>query len=443
MMKIKCLLSALFALLLFTAAPAQQMNIKYESYTLDNGLDVILHQDKSTPIVTVGVMYHVGSKNENPDRTGFAHFFEHLLFEGSENIERGEFSEYVQNAGGQLNAYTSNDVTFYFETLPSNQLELGLWLESERMLHAKVDEKGIETQREVVKEEMRQRYDNSPYGTFLLEVLKRAYKKFPYRWPTIGSMEHLNAATEEDYISFYKNYYVPNNAVLVLAGDFEKKQAKSWIEQYFGDIPKKPGSFYRPDVEEPPLGGEVRDTIFDEVQLPAVFQTYRIPSTNSDDIYAVEMLAKLLSEGESSRMKKALVDEQEKALTVQNVILALEGPSLAISFAIANAGVDAKAVEEAMEAEIKKVQEELISEKEFQKLLNQVETEFYSSNATTFGVANSLATYHTISGDPELINTELEEYKKVTRQDIKRVANEYFTTDNRVVLYYLPKPAQP
>ena len=195
-MKIKFIFSALCVAMMLSVASAQDLSIEYETYTLDNDLDVILHQDKSTPIVTVGVMYHVGSKNENPDRTGFAHFFEHLLFEGSENIDRGEFPEYVQNAGGQLNAYTSNDVTFYFETLPSNQLELGLWLESERMLHAKVDEKGIETQRQVVKEEMRQRYDNSPYGTFLLEVLKRAYKEYPYRWPTIGSMDHLNAATE-------------------------------------------------------------------------------------------------------------------------------------------------------------------------------------------------------------------------------------------------------
>lgn len=442
-MKIKFIFSALCVAMMLSIASAQDLSIEYETYTLDNDLDVILHQDKSTPIVTVGVMYHVGSKNENPDRTGFAHFFEHLLFEGSENIDRGEFSEYVQNAGGQLNAYTSNDVTFYFETLPSNQLELGLWLESERMLHAKVDEKGIETQREVVKEEMRQRYENSPYGTFLLEVLKRAYKEYPYRWPTIGSMDHLNAATESDYVNFYKDFYVPNNAVLVIAGDFAPKQAKQWVEQYFGAIPKKKGSFYRPNVKEPALGGEVRDTIFDEVQLPAVFQSYRIPSRNDDDIYAVQMLAKLLSEGESSRMRRALVDEQEKALAVQNVIFDFEGPSLAIAFAIANAGVDAKAVEEAMDAEIKKVQEELISEQEFQKLLNQVETEFYTSNATTFGVANSLATYHTLSGDPELINTELEEYQKVTREDIKRVANKYFTPDNRVVLYYLPKPAKP
>lgn len=442
-MKIKFMISTLCMALTLSVASAQDLSIAYDTYTLDNGLDVILHQDKSTPIVTVGVMYHVGSKNENPDRTGFAHFFEHLLFEGSENIDRGEFSEYVQNAGGQLNAYTSNDVTFYFETLPSNQLELGLWLESERMLHAKVDEKGIETQREVVKEEMRQRYDNSPYGTFLLEVLKRAYKEYPYRWPTIGSMDHLNAAVESDYVNFYKDFYVPNNAVLVIAGDFKKKNAKNWVEKYFGTIPKKEGSFYRPSVEEPPLGGEVRDTIFDEVQLPAVFQSYRIPSRNSEDIYAVQMLAKLLSEGESSRMRRALVDEQEKALTVQNVIFDFEGPSLAIAFAIANAGVDAKAVEEAMDAEIKNVQEELISETEFQKLLNQVETAFYTSNATTFGVANSLATYHTLSGDPELINTELEKYQEVTREDIKRVANEYFTADNRVVLYYLPNSVKP
>jgi zinc protease len=205
-----------------------QREIEFEKYTLDNGLKVILHQDNSTPIVAVSVMYHVGSKNEDPSRTGFAHFFEHLMFEGSENIERGEFMKYIENAGGSFNANTSFDRTFYFEILPSNQLELGLWLESERMLHAKVDEKGIETQREVVKEEKRQRVDNQPYGSILEEIQKRAFTKHPYRWSVIGSMEHLNAAEEKDYRQFYDNFYVPNNAILSIAGDIDKAELKNW-----------------------------------------------------------------------------------------------------------------------------------------------------------------------------------------------------------------------
>ncbi|TXB61979.1 M16 family metallopeptidase [Phaeodactylibacter luteus] len=422
---------------------AQERGIEFETMKLDNGLEVILHQDKSTPIVALAVMYHVGSKNENPDRTGFAHFFEHLLFEGSENIERGQFDKYIQNAGGTLNAYTSSDVTCYFEILPSNQLELGLWLESERMLHAKVDQKGVETQREVVKEEMRQRYDNQPYGTFLLEVLDRAYTKHPYQWPTIGSMDHLNAATEADYINFYKDFYVPNNAVLVIAGDIEPKQAKAWVEQYFSSIPAKQGKIYRPEVEEPAMKKEVRDTIFDQVQLPAVFHAYRIPSVQDKDIYAIKMLNKLLSEGESSRMRKALVDEQQKALTVFNYAMEMEDPGLAITFAITSAGVDAKDLEEAMDAEVERVRDELISEAEYSKLLNQVESDFFTDNATMFGIANNLATYHTLQGDANLINTELEKYQAVTREDIKRVANKYFQPSNRVALYYLPEPAKP
>ena len=198
---------------------SQLNNIDFVEFDLDNGLHVILHEDHSTPIVAVSVLYHVGSKNENSDRTGFAHFFEHLLFEGSENIKRGEFDDYIQEAGGMNNANTTWDRTFYYEMLPSNQLSLGLWLESERMLHAKVEDVGIETQRQVVKEERRQRVDNRPYGSVLEESMKRAYQKHPYQWPVIGSMDHLDAAEEKDYKEFYKEFYKPNNAVLSIAGD--------------------------------------------------------------------------------------------------------------------------------------------------------------------------------------------------------------------------------
>jgi len=237
---------------------AQMNKVEFQEYTLDNGLHVILHQDKSTPIVAVSIMYHVGSKNEKPDRTGFAHFFEHLLFEGSENIERGQFDKYVENAGGTLNANTSFDRTYYYEILPSNQLELGLWLESERLLHAKVEDKGVETQREVVKEERRQRIDNQPYGSILQESMARAFTKHPYNWPIIGSMEHLNAAEEADYKQFYNDFYTPNNAILSIAGDIDYDQAKKWIDQYFGSIPVKNPNVYRPAVVEPPLTSEIR-----------------------------------------------------------------------------------------------------------------------------------------------------------------------------------------
>ncbi|MCB0640284.1 MAG: insulinase family protein [Phaeodactylibacter sp.] len=421
-----------------------QMNqIEFVEYDLDNGLHVILHEDHSTPIVAVTVMYHVGSKNEKPDRTGFAHFFEHLLFEGSENIDRGEFDKYIQNAGGRNNANTSFDRTFYYEMMPSNHLETGLWLESERMLHAKVEEKGIETQRQVVKEERRQRIDNQPYGTVLEESMKRAFTVHPYHWPIIGSMEHLDAAEEQDYKQFYADFYVPNNAVLSIAGDIDIKATKEMIEQYFGPIPKGTGEIYRPNIVEPPLAGEVRDTVFDNIQLPAVVQTYRTPAQGTDDYYAVDMLAQLLSQGESSRLYKALVDEQQKALFVGSFPLALEDYGVALSFGIANMGVESDELEAAINAEVKRVQDELISEREFNKLRNQVENDFITANSQIVGIAESLADYHMYYGDANLINTEIDRYLKVTREDIQRVAKKYFAANNRVVLYYLPKPAQP
>lgn len=433
-----------FMLLLIGAIGAQaQMNkVEFVEFDLDNGLHVILYEDHSTPIVAVSVLYHVGSKNEKPDRTGFAHFFEHLLFEGSENIDRGEFDKYIQRAGGTLNANTSWDRTFYYEILPSNQLALGLWLESERMLHAKVDDKGIETQRQVVKEERRQRVDNQPYGSVLEESMKRAYKEHPYRWPIIGAMEHLDAAEEQDYKQFYADFYVPNNATLSIAGDIDVEEAKILIDKYFSSIPKGKEP-YRPEIVEPALGSEVRDTVFDNVQLPAVIQTYRIPAQGTDDYYAVNMLAQLLSQGESSRLHRALIDEQQLALFVGNFPLSMEDPGVAIAFGITNAGVDPTTMEKAMDAEVAKVQTELISEREFQKLRNQVENDFISSNSTVVGIAESLANYHTYFGDANLINNEIDRYLAVTREDIREAAKKYFTPDNRVSLFYLPKQEAP
>jgi predicted Zn-dependent peptidase len=441
MRKILAMLGCTF--LAITMVNGQSPKIEFVEYELDNGLHVILHEDHSTPIVAVSVMYHVGSKNEKPDRTGFAHFFEHLLFEGSENIGRGEYDKYVEKAGGTLNANTSNDRTFYFEILPSNQLELGLWLESERMLHAKVEEKGIETQREVVKEERRQRIDNQPYGSILEESMKRAFKKHPYRWPVIGSMDHLNAAEEQDYVDFYNMFYVPNNAVLSIAGDIDIKQTKKWIEQYFGGIPKGTQKIYRPNITEPPLGGEVRDTVYDNIQLPAVVQVYRVPAQGTDDFYAVSMLSRLMSTGQSSRLYKSLVNDQQKALFVGSFPFSLEDPGVTLAFGITNMGISPESLEAGMNDEFQKVQNELIGEEEFQKLRNQIESEFITSNSRVAGIAESLANYHMYFGDANLINTEIDRYMEVTREDIQRVANKYFTPENRVVLYYLPKPDQP
>lgn len=421
---------------------AQMNKIDFVEYDLDNGLHVILHQDNSTPIVAVSVMYHVGSKNENPERTGFAHFFEHLLFEGSENIGRGEFFNYVQKNGGTLNANTTNDRTYYYEILPSNKLNLGLWLESERMLHATVDQAGVETQREVVKEERRLRVENQPYGTFTEEAFKRAFKKHPYRWPVIGSMAHLDAAQEEDYKQFYKDFYVPNNAILSIAGAIDIEETKMLIDKYFKDIPRG-GEVFRPNIVEPPLGGEIRDTIYDNVQLPGVFQAYRMPAQGTEDFYAMDMLGKLLTSGGSARLNKKLVEEDQKALFIFNFPFSSEDPGLSFVIGLANMGVAPDDLEMAIDAEIQKIQTELITENEYQKLRNQIESEFIQSNSGVAGIAESLANYRMYFGDTNLINTEIDRYLDVTKEDIMNVAKKYFVPDNRVVLYYLPKQEQP
>lgn len=413
--------------------------IEFVEYDLDNGLHVILHQDNSTPIVAVSIMYHVGSKNEHPERTGFAHFFEHLMFEGSDNIPRGDFFKIVQGNGGTLNANTSFDRTFYFEVLPSNQLKLGLWLESERLLHLKIDSIGVETQRKVVKEERSQRYDNQPYGSLLEELFKRAYKVYPYSWTPIGSVQYIDQAKLDEFLDFYKTYYVPQNATLSIAGDIDIDQTKEWIDLYFSDIPKGTKEINRPTVVEPPMTEEIRDTVYDNIQLPAVIQSYRIPAQGTEDYYAINMLTTLLSGGQSSRIYKSLVDEKQLALQAASIPLALEGEGQFITFGLANAGVDPKDVEQAMDEEINKVKNELISDREFEKLRNQIESRFVQSNSTVRGIAESLANYYVYFGDANLINTELERYMDVTKEDIKRVANEYLNPNQRVVLYYLPK----
>ncbi|MBT6006709.1 MAG: insulinase family protein [Prolixibacteraceae bacterium] len=413
--------------------------IEFKEFDLPNGLHVIVHEDNSVPIVAVSVMYHVGSKNEMPDRTGFAHFFEHLMFEGTKNIERFQYDKIVEQAGGTLNANTSNDRTYYYEILPSNQLELGLWLESERMLHARVDSIGIATQKGVVIEEKKQSYDNRPYGSFLPEILKRSFTKHPYNWATIGDPEHIRAAKDEEFKSFYDSFYVPNNAVLVLAGDIKFKDAKKLVKKYFSDIPAKEGEIYRPTAVEERKQEEVRDTVYDNIQLPAVFQAYHIPAMGSTDYYAVEMLSQLLATGQSSRLYKSLVDEQQLAIQVAAIPLPFEDPGLAITLALPNMGLDCATLEEAMDKEVEKVQNELIPDKEFQKLKNQVENNIVTQNSTIATRANALARNYTYFNDAGRINTDLDKYLAVTKEDLKRVANEYFRKDNRVVLHYLPK----
>ncbi len=297
------------ALLLGGIASAQKVD--FEEYDLDNGMHVILHNDPSAPVVVTSVMYHVGSKDESPERTGFAHFFEHLLFEGTENIKRGEWFKIVSSNGGVNNANTSEDRTYYYEVFPSNNLELGLWMESERMLHPVINQIGIDTQNEVVKEEKRTRFDNSPYGNILTVVKENMFKNHPYRWSPIGSMKHLDAATLEEFQAFNKKFYTPNNAVLVVAGDFDKKQAKKWIRNYFGIIPRGETLKKQIFIEEP-ITQTIKATYEDpNIQIPMLAASYRTPSMKTRDARVLDLISSYLSDGKSSKLYKKIVDQKK------------------------------------------------------------------------------------------------------------------------------------
>jgi len=468
-----------------------QKKIEFIEYDLPNGIHVILHPEQATPVVAVAVLYHVGSKNENPDRTGFAHFFEHLLFEGTRNIDRGEYTEHVERNGGTLNANTWFDRTYYYELLPSNQLELGLWLESERMLHAKVDSVGIETQRKVVKEEKRQSIDNRPYGTIIEELFKRLFPEpHPYNWEVIGSMDHIDAAQEEDYVNFYQQFYVPANATLSIAGDIDIEQTKKWINKYFGSIPKGqainlyrdylrmtdaefvakygiekhvfddkdffaskhakakakiaeyekiPAVVVQPTVPDNPPTTLIKDTVYDNVPLPALLLAYRLPQQTHPDSYALQLLCSVLADGTSSRMNKELVEHKELAVQANSFVVDMESAGAGIFLSIAAKDIELDVIQAEMDAQIEKMQQELISEDEYHKVMNQYENRTISSLSSIARICESLANGYVYYGNTNYVNEELSNYQKVTREDIQRVAKKYFTSDARVILQYLPK----
>ena len=429
----------LFLGLSFISVHAQMRNIEFVEYDMDNGIHVILHQDNSTPIVAVTMMFHIGAKNEKPNRTGFAHFFEHLMFEGSKYMNRGQYDILCQSAGGANNANTNQDRTFYYQILPSNQLELGLWMESERLLHLKIDSIGVETQRSVVKEERKQSYENQPYGSLWEETFKRAFTKHPYNWTTIGSAQYIDQATLDEFMEFHSIYYVPQNTILTIAGDIDIDNTKELIEKYFGDISKGTKEIYRPNVIEPAKTTEVRDIVYDNISLPLVIHAYNIPGKGTEDYYALEMLATVLASGESSRLKKELVDKQQKAFQTNAFVYDLEDYGLFVAYGLCNSGITAEDLENAIQNEFDKIKNELISEYEFQKIRNITENDFVNSNASVMGIANNLCNYYLYYKNTNMINTEIEKYMNVSKEDIKRVANKYLNKENRVVLHYLPK----
>lgn len=422
---------------LFSAMCAWSQHVEFEEYKLPNGLHVILQQDKSAPVVTASVMYHVGAKNENPDRTGFAHFFEHLLFEGTENIGRGQWFKIVAANGGQNNANTTDDRTYYYETFPSNNLQLSLWMESERMLHPVINQIGVNTQREVVKEEKRLRIDNVPYGQLLKAVKENIFKNHPYRWTTIGEMKHLDAATLDEFKAFFKKFYTPNNAVLVVAGDFDKVQAKKWIEDYFASIPSG-AAIERKQFPEEPITKQINASFTDpNVQLPMLVNAYRIPSFKDKDSYVLEFISNILSKGKSSRLYKRIVDEEKIGLEVGSFAYTQEDYGTYFIYGLPMPGKTIDDVQKSIDAEINRISTDLISEEEYQKTLNSLETDFVNQNTTTEGIAENLATNYLLRGNTNLINTEIDNYRSITREAIRDVAKKYLQPNQRLVLNYV------
>lgn len=425
------------ALMLGATASAQK--VAFEEYKLDNGMHVILHNDPSAPVVITSVMYHVGAKDEQPDRTGFAHFFEHLLFEGTANIKRGEWFKIVTSNGGTNNANTTDDRTYYFEVFPSNNLELGLWMESERLMHPVINQVGVDTQNEVVKEEKRLRVDNQPYGNLIAEVKRNMFKKHPYRWATIGSMEHLDAATLEEFQAFNAKFYVPNNAVLVVAGDIsDMNKTKEWIQKYFGPI-KRGAEVKRQKIEEDPITAPITATYEDpNIQIPMMVATYRTPSMKTRDARVLDMISTYLSDGKSSKLYKKIVDDKKMALQIGAFSYSQEDYGMYIIYGLPQGENKTADLLKECDEEIVKLQNELISERDLQKLKNKYENNYVNSNASVEGIAENLASYYMLYGDVNLINTEIDIYRSITREEIRDVARKYLMPSQRLILDYVP-----
>lgn len=424
------------------AFSSSAQKVEFEEYDLSNGMHVILHQDNAAPVVTTSVMYHVGAKDEQPDRTGMAHFFEHLLFEGTKNIKKGEWFKLVSSNGGKNNANTTDDRTYYYEVFPSNKLKLGLWLESERLLHPIIKQEGVDTQNEVVKEEKRLRVDNQPYGRFLEYVKQNMFKKHPYKGTTIGKMAHLDDATLEEFLAFNKKFYVPNNATLVVAGDIDIESAKKLIEDYFGPIPRGK-DIERSFPKEDPITEAISAKGYDSnIQIPAIMAAYRTPSMKTRDSRILDMVSSYFSSGKSSILYKKLVDTKKMALQVGAINLSQEDYGTYILFGLPQGETKLADIISEIDEEVLKMQTDLISEKAYQKLQNQFENNYVDSNSSVEGIANSLARYNVLYGDTNLINTEIDIYRSITREEIRDAAKKYLNPNQRLILEYLPESAK-
>jgi len=432
------------AFLLFVSNTSMAQKVAFEEFDLDNGLHVIMHQDNSAPVICVSVMHDVGGKDlggdNDPNRTGFAHFFEHLLASGpTKNIAKGEWRKIRAAQGGSGNATTSLDRTDYFQTFPSNNLELALWMESERLIHPIIDQDAIDTQNEVVKEEKRLRYDNSPYGQILFGITENLFDKHPYKNKNIGEMADLDAATLEEFQAYFDKWYVPTNSVLVVAGDFDMAKTKALVKDYFSAIKtgEKP---VRNFPTEEPITETIKKEFFDpNIQTPAIIAAYRTPPQTDRDNYVINMVSSYLSNGKSSVLYNKLIDTQKQALALQTFNLSQVDGGVYAFFALPLGDVKLETLLAEMDEEIVKLQTELISEKDYQKLQNQFENQFVNSNSSVTGIARSLARNYLLYGDTNLINTQLDIYRSITREEIQAVTKKYLNPNQRLELKYLPK----
>ena len=427
--------------LIASAAQAQEAPpIEFEEFTLDNGLRVIVHEDHSTPVVAVNVWYDVGSAHEEPGRSGFAHLFEHMLFQETENMEQGEVMRLIPAAGGDFNGTTNTDRTNYFEILPSNRLNLSFWTHRERMAKLQVNEENFQREREVVKEERRMRYENSPYGEAFLVLDTLANDWEPYDHPVIGTMEDLDAATVDDVRSFYRRYYVPNNATIVVAGDVTVEQVRELAEEYFGDIPRGPEMAPLPEPSPTPrTDGERRHVVEDPLAtLPLLAVTYNIPPHDHDDTYALQLLSTVFSDGESSRLHRRLVKEEKAALQVGSFLNSRMGPGAFMFFMLPNQGVGTERLEALVSEEIERLQREGLSERELQKAKNQIRASQIMQRQRVYMKSELLQHFRRDHGDPGAINRELDRFAAVTVDDIRAVAQKYLTPANRTVVTAVP-----
>jgi len=420
------------------AAAVRPPKLEYRLAALPNGLTVVMEEDHSTPIVHAQLWYHVGSRNERPGRTGFAHLFEHLMFKGSKNVEPEGHTSMIASVGGQSNAYTTDDVTVFWETVPAQYLPLVLWLEADRMASLRIDEETFQREREVVKEERRLRVDNQPYGRLSEIIFEQAFTVHPYKHPTIGSMADLEAASVDDVRDFYRTYYVPENATLALVGDFEYDQALQLVTQYLGRVPKAEHPVPRDVPKEPPSTREKRVTLREPWPLAAVVVAYHITYDGHPDSYPLHIASKVLWDGQSSRIYKKLVYEKGIALAASGEANIIEDPNLFYAVAFLQPGHRPEEAVDALIAEFDRLKEQPIEERELQRAKNQFARDYILGRESNQQKALQLAHAIVIHHDVQTADGEFEIFQRLTTADVQRVARTYFTPENRLVLTLLP-----